>query len=167
MLNTAGLKSDLAELAGGVETAADAAGAWADAYASYASDAFAAPLTIVPAGVEAGRATLRTALLGVFSNLSPGRTSAQAAEELQAALTAFWYLPPQTFAGSGTGLITLVPPTLSALLQTVFAANMALVGESGQKQAVDSIASAIDAWTRTIVATVTIPPGGPAPVPLT
>jgi hypothetical protein len=151
------------------KSAADAADRWVQAYLAYMLEAFAGPLVRNPATDTASTLTLRTALRANFSQ-TKGRTPTLWANDMQSAFIAFWLAPPQTFIpvppALGAGVVTIVPPTLASQLLPVLTANRALRGEEGRRKAAENMAFTFDAWTRTIVATITIPPTGPTPVPI-
>ena len=134
--------------------AAAAGSAWADAYAAYAASA-QSPMGGIPVTLVAAKATLATALAGAFSGVVPATTAAAMAT----AFVAFWLTPPVVFVGTPPGAVTVaIPGALAAALVAAWAANTA--GKLSVSDSADSIATAIDAWTRTVIVT------HPTPVPI-
>ena len=134
-----------------------AANALAAAYHSYCSGAqFGASLpTLTTAQRDAMAATLAAALT------VPG-LPATAAGAYGTALTAYWTSIPVA-GGSGTGVTT--PPTgTAAMVGALTACFLNLANTKGSAAA--SIATALDTCTRTVIATLTLPPGPPTPTPI-
>ena len=172
MLNTSRLNHEVEQIfLRPPKTAVDAAERWATIYTGYTLRADAGPLVRNPALDNVSHRTLRLALLAPFSQ-NTGRTAAQFTQDIQTALIAYWLTPPQTFipippSVTGAGVTTIVPPTLAAMLLAATAGGMTLKGESGLRTAAKATAFQIDAWTRTITATITILPSPPAPILIT
>jgi hypothetical protein len=146
------LASGLASVFAGVDTFAAAGDGWASAYRSYAQGATAGVALPVFTGLE--ESVLAATLAGAFAAgiAAPGGTLAA----LEVAFIAFWVAPPILF---GTGVTTLAPPGLAALITATFPGN--LLAATGAEAAA-SIAAAFDSWTRLI--SVTLP--GPTVVTL-
>jgi len=134
---------------------------WAQLYATYAADG----TTLLgghPLSLDAAQATLQGALTGVFAN--PYQLAPQTATQMAAAFTAFWLLPPVATTDVFPGVVTAVAGT--ALLQTALLSawfsNFA--SKASGEQAARGIATALDAFSRTVIvtnATVPSPTVGP------
>ena len=127
---------------------------WARAYAEYAKAA-QSPTSAPPAPLTIQEQVLAAAMGVTFvsSIVSP-----QSATQIANALTSFWLLPPVVF---GPGLVTAVGGTalLTAALQSVWLGNQASGLPPGA--ATRNIATAIDAFTRTVIVTSPGPVVGP------
>lgn len=130
---------------------AEAAAKLAAAYGRYAQTATAGVVPWVPTGLEERR------LRGVLVvSLGPTGSAPVVARAWAQGVTAFWFAPPVVF---GVGAVTAVPgaalllPTLTALF---------LSPRNSVVSAAASLASALDAATRTVL--VTLPPAGPVPL---
>jgi hypothetical protein len=126
---------------------------WAGAYNLYAMPAQAATLLPVFVGVE--QAAFMARLLPVFTNYNS--TIYQFANALAGAVETFWLLPPVPFAGPGqTGAVSLFPgkPVLVASLVSILSSQY-----PRHEPVAQSIASALDVATRTVVVAFGPPPG--------
>jgi len=149
-------------------SAAAAGSTWAQIFATYAKTAHAAETAPIAAAADAQATVLGGALGSAF-------VAAQAAgpnyltpllPQLVSAFSAFW--PPVGFLAPGVvGVATSPPPAgLTASLTSFFTAGNPPSGPrpSGNDQA-DSMASLLDAWTRT-VAVINTPAGLPPRPPV-
>lgn len=143
------------DLARALSTSAPSHGAaaakLAAAYARYAAGATAGAFPWVPTGQEEAR--LRRALAAA---LGPSGAPPIVGAAWVLGLTQFWLLPPVPFA---PGLVTAMPGAV-ALAPAITTALLNPRNTSGAAAA--SLASALDAATRTVL--VTIPPSGPVPL---
>lgn len=133
----------------------EAARRYAEIYARYAADARTV-LGNAPVSLAAAEATLRIALIPVFTGF--GRPPQVVAQQLAAAYTAFWLLPPVATAGSFPGIVTLVAgtPVLGPALAAIWVANVASMPSA--RDAAQRLAAAIDIFTKTVIVTeATIP----------
>lgn len=146
-LVSAVLANSLAPTFAGVDTFATAGNGWASAYATYALSATAG--VALPAFTGLERQLLAANLTAAFALGIIDSSAAMSAMEL--AFQAFWFLPPVIF---GTGVVSVAPPGLAALIAATFPANI-LAATSAE--AASNIASALDTWTRTVIVTF---PGG-------
>jgi hypothetical protein len=168
-LNSGALGDDLAALFEGrdgyPESTTEAAKAWAATYRGYAAAAHAGAAAPLAPGLAAAETTLAGRLDTIFTRARGGATGT-IASDLDAAFVAFWLTAPIQFASPPVmGAVTAAPPdALGPALAGVFAAGAAQ-GRPAADQA-KALAAAIDAWTRTVVVTIT-PPVPPAPVFLT
>lgn len=151
-LNSSALADSLADVF--AAPAADflaAAKGWAGAYAEYAADAQSCQaVPPLPASIEAAQATLQGGLAEAFAaGVDPGST----ATGMATALTAFWLLPPVAFTGVTPGIVTAVAGT--SLLVTAFVATWAknTASKASARDAAASMATVLDAFTRTVVVT--------------
>jgi hypothetical protein len=157
---------------GGYPQTVGAAGdRWASVYAGYASDALANITTPVAATVESSAATLGDTLAIAFSHAADAGGTAIGALvfEMVAAFSAFW--PTVGFAAPGVVGVAAppLPDALGNALGGFFAdGNPAEGPRPGAGQQAASLATLLDAWTRTVVV-VNTPTGGLPlpPVPLT
>ncbi|MFI9561194.1 hypothetical protein [Nonomuraea endophytica] len=151
-------------------TTADAAKAWAALYRSYAATASAVPTLPVPAALAAGESTLASNLAHAFDTARGTAPVADAlASDLDTAFLAFWSAPPVAFLLPGTppvnGIVTTAPAgVLGPAIAATFAAGTAR--RSSAAEQAQALATAIDAWTRTVMVAHS-PPGPSAPVFLT
>jgi hypothetical protein len=179
-LKSAALASALEDLFEGAEgypaSEADAGKRWAEVYRSYAANAVAgttAPVSVALGGAEE---TLAGTLAGGFTAAKaagPGGVAALAAV-MDAAFVAFWLAPPVAFAipptgpPTMTGVVSASPPgVLVGALNALFLAGVAQKPSAAQQA--QTLAAALDGWTRTVMVinTSVVPPGLPLPaVPL-
>ena len=169
-LSTTSLENDLAALLGtdgNPGSAADAGDAWAKAYSGYASAATAGPTVPLTPSLQAAETTLAGSLRSAFEAAQAAGPGGQAVvlSAFDAAFVAFWLTPPVAFATPPvTGVVTLAPPgVLAGALASVLAAGMGGAGADDQAAA---LASALHAWTGTVMVVNTTPAGPQPPVPL-
>lgn len=135
---------------------AEAADRWSAAYASYAASATSCG-GVSPASLAAAQAALKGVLTGVFAARSP--TPNAAASAFASAFTAFWIAPPVVFAPHPfPGVVTVVGGTaaLGPALLSAWSSNLATRARADA--ASSSIASALHAFTLTVVVTHPIVP---------
>jgi hypothetical protein len=173
----AGALEDLFAGAGGHPASATEAGArWAAAYRGYALKAQAAATAPLEASLDGAQSMLAGTLGGGFAAAQaagPGGVAALAAT-IDAALVAFWLVPPLAFAipptgpPTMTGIVSAAPMgVLPGALGALFLAGVAQQASAAQQA--QALARALDAWTRTVMVinTPVSPPGPPLPpVPL-
>jgi hypothetical protein len=179
-LSSASLASALADLFEGAEgypaSEADAGKRWAEAYRSYAAKAVAGTTAPVNVSLADAESTLASTLARGFTTAKaagPGGVAALAAV-MDGAFVAFWLTPPVPFAipptgpPTMTGVVSAAPPgVLTGALSALFLAGVAQQASAAQQA--QTMAAALDAWTRTVlvVNTPVVPPGPPLPpVPL-
>ena len=140
---------------------AEAGRRWSALYASYAADARSV-LGGAPIGLSVAESLLTRTLAGVFATSSDPVTTAQ---NMAAALTAFWLLPPVAFSGATPGAVTAVGGTvfLAAALASAWGSNLA--SRAPAPQAAASVAAALHAFTETVI--VTHPTPTPTVGPIT
>lgn len=136
-----------------------AASAWATAYANYTSTATFGPNLPVFTGLEETR--FKLALLPAMSSPFAGTPSTLAAALTQAVMS-FWLAPPVPVVGPVQAGTVLPIPGLAALPSVLTSIFSVPTGDHISKAA--SIASALDAATRTITCTVVPPPGTILPI---
>jgi hypothetical protein len=168
---------DLFEGAGGHPAdEAEAGRRWAAAYRSYAADAVAGTTAPLNASLRSAEQTLAGTLARGFATAKaagPGGAAALAAI-MDAAFGAFWLTPPVAFAiprtgpPTMTGVVSAAPPgVLTGALSALFLTGVAQPASAAQQA--QTLAAALDAWTRTVLVinTPVTPPGPPLPpVPL-
>ena len=123
---------------------AEAASSWADAYSTYAQAATAGVAIPVFTGLEEGLLASNLAAAFAAGVASEGSTTLAA---MEVAFQAYWLVPPVVF---GAGVVTVAPPGLAALLT---AAIPALLVATTSAMAAGIFATAIDAWTHTVIVT--------------
>ena len=151
---------------------------WASVYRQYAGNAQAGATRPLTPSLTAAEGLLGNALGGAFSAAKQAGLAGLAVLTplLDAAFVAFWLAPPVVFASPPppapptlAGVVSVAPPgVLAGLLAAAFAAGGAPGTTAGQQA--EAIATALDAWTKTVLVinTPVTPPGPPAPpVPLT
>jgi|SRR5665213_647468 len=155
MLDPNPLTHDIVNIMAAPGAAPAVARAWARAYANYGSNAIS-PLGGSPLSLEPSRATLETALVGIFSN--PYQLPPQTASLMSLAFTAFWFLPPVVTTDTPPGIVTAVAGT--ALLQTALLSTWLgkFAARASAEQAAVGIAAALDAFTRTVIILIPIIP---------
>lgn len=152
MLVAATLKSSLVRLGTNRPPSyVDAAKRFAQAYDSYAKGAMATATGIpfTPTGAESSK--FLSAILPAFSN-QKGNPAAMASA-FSTAIVAYW-----TGTFFGTGVVT--PPVGAAVLQTALL-GVFLNNQNPLDAAMQQIASALDACTRTTIVTFVYPPPAP------
>lgn len=123
------------------------------AYNTYAIPAMAA--TLLPIFVGAEQAMFLTKIIPVFNN--PNSTAVQMANAIAGAVEAFWLLPPVLFsAGPLAGAVTSFPgkPILISTLVGIFSSTY-----PSHVAVAQSIATALDVATKTVIVTYAPPPG--------
>lgn len=154
-LNKTQLRTDLEALfTAPTESYADAAEAWADAYAVYAANAKSCSTPGAPASLAAAKATLKAVLTTSFSTRT---VASDTAGDMAAAFTAFWLVPPVPFSGTTPGVVTAVAGTaaLQAALISTWAANLA--SQVSAAAAAESMAELLDIFTKTVLVTHVAP----------
>ena len=124
---------------------------WANAYAGYAAEAQSCQAVLpVPVAVKAATATLQSALAGAFAG---GVDPVSTASAMASAFTAFWFLPPMAFQGVTPGVVTVVSGT--GILATGLVASWAqsTATQASADAAASTMATLLDAFTRTVVVT--------------
>jgi hypothetical protein len=150
---------------------------WATLYRQYAANAQAGATRPLTASLTAAEGILGNALGGAFTAAKQAGLAGLGVLTplLDAAFVAFWLAPPVAFANPPpptppaiAGVVSVAPPgVLAGLLAAAFAAGGAPGVTAGQQA--EAIATALDAWTKTVMVinTPVTPPGPPAPpVPL-
>ena len=129
----------------------------ASIYATYASAGMFGASAPVFTGLE--QQALAATLTAVFSLTTPN--PAAFGQAWSAGLTAFWMTPPIVVTGAQAGVVTAIPGAAA-----VSAALAALVASPSNPApaAASILAAALDAATRTAVATVAPPPGTVVPI---
>ncbi len=132
-----------------------AAQQWAQAYGSYASAAQSPLGVATPASIQAAQQVLQAALVPVFAT---SRVLPQTCAQMAQAFTAFWMTPPIVFVGTPPGAVTVVPgaAALPAALASAFGVNFA--SRAQVDQAAQQLATALDAFTRTVIVTHLVVP---------
>lgn len=130
----------------------------AEAYFKYAKTANSCAGAINPASLAGKQATLAKAIEAAYT---VSKDPASCMGLVSTAFAAFWMLPPVAFIGPTPGVVTAaVPATLMASLLAVSAINAGLAaagaGQNATKVA-SQWATALDTWTKTILAAHTPP----------
>lgn len=133
---------------------------WARAYAQYAQKALSFAPTPAPPILVAGEQLLAQSLAATWRT---SLTAPQTAQQIAAALTTFWFVPPVEF---GLGVVTLVGGTaaLGSALVGIYTSNQA--GELSPDQCAQKIAAAVHAFTITVITTTPVPAAPPAIGPI-
>lgn len=142
----------------GTDVSAESAEIMSSAYVSYASTAIFPPDVPVFTGLE--KALMKATLIAAMNPFLPNPAGLGAA--WAAGIQAFWTSPPIACLGGAPGAVTAVPGAAS-LPATMLAITS--VPFQPASVAATGIAAAIDAATRTTIATLTIA-GVPTPVPI-
>jgi hypothetical protein len=173
-LDSAPLREHLIQLFSGQPeypaSEAVAAAALAGIYGAYAAGATAGPTVPTAASLAAAETTLSSALEAAFAAAkSAGAAGVPSlASDMNAAFVSFWMGPPvvlEPVAGPSnvTGVVTMAPPAvLAGAFIDLFTRGVKDDLSAGQQAG--SLATVLDAWTRTVLV-VNTPPGSPA-VPL-
>lgn len=141
-LNVTALRNGLEQVASNPPTGRLAcASAWANAVAAWATGIVPPSSTVV-----AARAALQTALAIAFSTTS-------AAAPMELAFTTF----AATVGGGMAGYVPTPPPG------SVGFASLFAVDRTSHADAATAVANAIDAWMRTGIATLAVPPNTVVP----
>jgi hypothetical protein len=152
------IKSFLKDVAENNKQHLDAAKAFADAYANYASAAMAGPSTPIFTGAE--KALMMTTLMGALSPQGQAMTFAMA---IQNAVMAYWTAPPVMFAPAPHPGMCLVMPG-AAMIGPGIAGALANLKNTYDSIA-NQMATIIDAATKTALVTFIVPPPIPPPPP--
>jgi hypothetical protein len=152
-----------AGLAGAIEnigfpgSPTEAGQAWGSAYATYAANA---TFSGAPPVALTGTAALQSILGTGFAAYD----ASAAAAAFQSGCTAFWIAPPVQFSLPGAAIVTAVGGALAGPLADAWAA--ARDGRLSRSEAASRIASALDAFTRSVIVTWTHPPTAPSVGPI-
>jgi hypothetical protein len=117
---------------------------------------------VVPVSTLAGRQGMEAMLLAGLVNAPLG---APFALRIAQACAGYWLSPPMAFAGTGTGVASVMVglPMLVAGLVALFSVPQGSAQSTAQR-----MAQLMDAATRTVIVQVLIPPSpSPVPMPLT
>lgn len=124
---------------------------WANAYAGYATEAQSCQaVPPVPAAIQAAQATLQATLAAAFA---AGIDPVSTATGMASAFTAFWLAPPVLFSGVTPGVVTAVGG--AAVLATALVASWTenTLTKASASAAASTMATILDAFTRTVVVT--------------